>query len=47
MWTLFKVLIKFVTILLMFHVLVFWLSGMWNLSSQGSNLQALRWNLKS
>ena len=47
MWTLFKVLIKFVTILLLFHVLVFWPSGMWNLSSQGSNLHALHWKLKS
>ena len=31
MWTIFKVFIKFVTILLFFF-LVFWLSGMWDLS---------------
>ena len=33
MWTIFKVLIEFVTILLLFYVLVFWLQGMWDLSS--------------
>ena len=33
MWTIFKVLIGFVTILLLFHILVFWPQGMWNLSS--------------
>ena len=30
----YKVFIKFVTILLLFHVLVFWPQGMWDLSSQ-------------
>ena len=29
----FKVFIEFVTVLLLFYVLVFWLRGMWNLSS--------------
>ena len=34
MWTTFKVFIEFVTILLpVFHVLVFWPRGMWDLSS--------------
>ena len=34
MWTIFKVFMEFVTILLLFYVLVFWLRGMWHLSSQ-------------
>ena len=33
MWTIFKVFIEFVTILLLFYVLVFWQRGMWDLSS--------------
>ena len=33
MWTIFKVFIKFVTVLLLFHVLAFWPGGMWRLSS--------------
>ena len=33
MWTIFKVFIEFVTILLLFYVLVFWSQGMWDLSS--------------
>ena len=33
MWTIFNVFIEFVTILLLFYVLVFWLRGMWDLSS--------------
>ena len=33
MWTIFKVFIKFVTILLPFYVLVSWLQVMWGLSS--------------
>ena len=33
MWTIFKVLIEFVTILLLLYVLVFWLQGKWDLSS--------------
>ena len=32
-WTIFKVFIKFVTILLLFYILVFWPLGMWDLSS--------------
>ena len=32
MWTIFKVFVEFVTILLLFYVLVFWLRGMWDLS---------------
>ena len=32
MWTIFKVFIEFVTILLLFYVLFFWLQGMWDLS---------------
>ena len=33
MWTIFKVFIEFVTILLLFYVSVFWPRGMWDLSS--------------
>ena len=33
MWTVFKVFIEFFIILLLFSVLVFWLQGMWYLSS--------------
>ena len=33
MWTILKVFIEFVTILLLFCVLVFWPRGMWDLSS--------------
>ena len=33
-WTIFKVFIEFVTKLLLFSVLVFWLQSMWDLSSQ-------------
>ena len=33
MWTTFKGFIEFVTIMLLFYVLNFWLQGMWNLSS--------------
>ena len=33
MWTIFKVFIEFVIILLLFYVLVFWPRGMWDLSS--------------
>ena len=32
-WTIFKVFIEFVTILLLFYVLIFWPRGMWDLSS--------------
>ena len=33
MWTIFKVFTEFVTILLLFYVLVFWPRGTWDLSS--------------
>ena len=33
MWTVFKVFIEFVTILLLFYVLFFWPRGMWDLIS--------------
>ena len=33
MWTIFKVFIEFVTVLLLFYVLVFWLQGMCDLNS--------------
>ena len=33
MWAIFKVLVEFVTILLLFYVLVFWPQAMWDLSS--------------
>ena len=33
LWTIFNVFIEFVTILLLFYVLVFWPEGMWDLSS--------------
>ena len=36
-WTLFKVFIEFITTLLLFYVLVFWLRGMWDLSSLTRN----------
>ena len=34
MWTIFKVFIEFVTILLLFYILAFWPQSMWDLSSQ-------------
>ena len=34
MWAIFKVFIEFVTVLLLFWVLVFWSWGIWDLSSQ-------------
>ena len=33
MWTIFKVFIELVTIVLLFYGLGFWLRGMWDLSS--------------
>ena len=33
MWTIFKVFIELITILLLFYVLVFWPQGMWDLRS--------------
>ena len=38
--TIFKVFTEFVTILFLFNVLVFWLRGMWDLSSPGIKLAA-------
>ena len=32
MWTVFKAFLEFVTVLLLFHVLLFWLRGLWDLS---------------
>ena len=37
MWAIFKVFIEFVTILLLFYVLIFWPRGMWDLSSPTRN----------
>ena len=37
MWTIFKVFIEFVTILLLFYVLVFWPPGMWDFTSPTRN----------
>ena len=34
MWTIWKIFIEFITILLLFYVLVFWPWGMWDLSAQ-------------
>ena len=36
MWTVLKVFIEFVAILLLFYVLFFWPRGMWDLSSLAS-----------
>ena len=47
MWTIFKVFIEFVTMLLLFYVLFFWPGGMWDPGDQGSNLQPLSWKAKS
>ena len=33
MWIICKVFTEFITILLLYYVLVFWLQGMWDLSS--------------
>ena len=49
-WATFKVFIEFVAVFFLFHVLVFWLRGMWHLSSspdQGLNLHSLHWKTKS
>ena len=34
MWAILKLFVEFVTILLLFYVLVFWPQGMWDLGSQ-------------
>ena len=49
MWTIFKLFSEFVTILLLFYALFFWLWGMWDLSSltrdQTHTLCVGRWSL--
>ena len=49
MWTIFKAFIEFVTILLWFYVLVFWLQVMWDLNSPTRDWTHTpdtgRWNL--
>ena len=48
-WTIFKVFIEFVIILLLFHILVFWLWSTWDLSSPTRNWTLIccsgRWSL--
>ena len=41
MWTILKVFIEFMTILLLFYVLFFWPQGMWDLSSSTGDQTAL------
>ena len=43
MWTIFKVLIEFFTTMLLFHVLVFWLWSMWDLSLLTRNWSLNHW----
>ena len=45
MWTILKVFIEFVTVLLLFYVLVFWPRGVWDLNSpdKGLNPHLLHW----
>ena len=43
MWTIFKVFIEFVTILLLFYTLFFWPGG----PEEGWNLHPLHWEAKS
>ena len=49
MWAIFNVFTEFVTILLLFYVLVFWLRDTWDLNSpdQGLNPHPLHWKVKS
>ena len=50
MWTIFKLLIEFVTILPLFHVLVFWPWGIWDPSSWTTDqtwTPSLHWKVKS
>ena len=49
MWTIFKVFIEFVAMLVLFCILAFWSQGMWDLSSpnQGLNPHPLHWKEKS
>ena len=46
-WTIFKVLIEFVAILLLFYVLVFWPQGMWDLSSPTRDQTRNPWHWKA
>ena len=39
MWTIFKVSVEFVTVLLLFYVLVFWPRSTWDLSSLTAALE--------
>ena len=49
MWTIFKVFIEFVTMLLLFYVLVFWPGVMWDLSppTRDQTCNPLHWKAKS
>ena len=48
MWTILKVFIEFVTVLLLLYVLDFWLGGMWDLSfptREQTHTQPLHWKV--
>ena len=49
MWTIFIFFIEFVTVLLLFYVLVFWPRGVWDLNSldKGLNPHVLHWKATS
>ena len=48
MWIILKVFIEFVTILLRFYALVFWLQGMWDPSTPTTEqTHTLHWKVKS
>ena len=48
MWIILKVFIEFVTILLWFYALVFWLQGMWDPSTPTTEqTHTLHWKVKS
>ena len=49
MWTIFQLFIEFVTILLLFYVLVFWPQGMWDFNSPTRNRThtPFHWKVKS
>ena len=46
-WTIYKIFVEFVPVLLLFHVLVFWPGGMCDLLDQGLKPAPLHWNAKS
>ena len=46
-WTILKIFVEFVPVLLLFHVLVFWPGGMCDLLDQGLKPAPLNWNAKS